>query len=161
MGLKADSFECDVTRLIRGLWLYFRNQIVQKEPFRRFLHFFHPHFIRESECHISLAWNHKKILALEIKCTRLGAMVVNVMKEVYESLHLWISWWLAPLAMGIANYLWSIDILHADLVIINWNMGYENVFGACVNEDNLSWMRSRLIEFQEQMQQCKVMSTIT
>ena len=30
MGLRADSFECDVTRLIRGLWLYFRNQIAQK-----------------------------------------------------------------------------------------------------------------------------------
>jgi hypothetical protein len=29
MGLRADSFECDVTRLIRGLWLYFRNQIAQ------------------------------------------------------------------------------------------------------------------------------------
>ena len=30
MGLRADSFECDVTRLIRGLWLYFWNQIAQK-----------------------------------------------------------------------------------------------------------------------------------
>ena len=29
MGLTADSFECDVTRLIRGLWFYFRNQIAQ------------------------------------------------------------------------------------------------------------------------------------
>ena len=30
MGLRADSFKCDVTRLIRGLWLYFWNQIVLK-----------------------------------------------------------------------------------------------------------------------------------
>jgi len=30
MGLRADSFECDATRLIRGLSLYFRNQIAQK-----------------------------------------------------------------------------------------------------------------------------------
>jgi hypothetical protein len=30
LGLRADSFECDVTWLIRGLWLYFRNQIAQK-----------------------------------------------------------------------------------------------------------------------------------
>ena len=30
MGLRADSFKCDVIRLIRGLWLYFRNQIAQK-----------------------------------------------------------------------------------------------------------------------------------
>jgi hypothetical protein len=29
MGLRADSFECDVTRLIRGLGLYFWNQIAQ------------------------------------------------------------------------------------------------------------------------------------
>ena len=29
MGLRADSFKCDVTKLIRGLWLYFRNQIAQ------------------------------------------------------------------------------------------------------------------------------------
>ena len=27
MELRADSFKCDVTRLIRGLWLYFQNQI--------------------------------------------------------------------------------------------------------------------------------------
>ena len=43
MGLRADSFECDVTRLIRGLWIYFRNQIAQKKSFRWFLRFFHPH----------------------------------------------------------------------------------------------------------------------
>ena len=30
MGLRADSFKCDVTRLIRGLRLYFRTQIAQK-----------------------------------------------------------------------------------------------------------------------------------
>ena len=43
MGLRADSFECDVTRLIWGLWLYFRNQIAQKESYRWFPCFFHPH----------------------------------------------------------------------------------------------------------------------
>lgn len=45
---------------------------------------------------------------------------------------------MAPLAMGIANHLRSIDMLQTDLVMINWNTGYENVFGACVGEDNLS-----------------------
>ena len=43
MGLRADSFKYDVTRLIRGLWLYFRNQFAQNKQFRWFLRFF---FIR-------------------------------------------------------------------------------------------------------------------
>jgi hypothetical protein len=30
MGLRADLFACDITRLIRCFWLYFRNQIAQK-----------------------------------------------------------------------------------------------------------------------------------
>jgi hypothetical protein len=30
MGLRADSFECDVSRLIRDRWFHFRNQIAQK-----------------------------------------------------------------------------------------------------------------------------------
>ena len=43
MGLRADSFECDVTRLIWGLWLYFRNRIAHKLSFRWILRSFHPH----------------------------------------------------------------------------------------------------------------------
>ena len=55
MGLRADSFKCDVTRLIRGLWLYFRNQISQN---RWFLHFFSSARMILLECHESPAVVH-------------------------------------------------------------------------------------------------------
>ena len=59
MGLRADSFECDVTSLIRGLWLYFWNQIAQNSHLDDSCVFSSAWMIF-SECHESPALTYKQ-----------------------------------------------------------------------------------------------------